>query len=173
MELSEKILYCRKKAGFSQETLADAVGVSRQAVSKWETGDAVPELGKLAALAKTFGVTADWLLSKAEPTAGAAPADAHHGSAGKLIGRFGWLAGVYIALDGLGIIFIGALPLLLSLLYGGSVCAPGGAARGLPALLRAVFAFDPLGTVLMGIGLLGLLAGVILAVCLRRRARRG
>lgn len=38
MKLSEKILYSRKRAGLSQEALADMVGVSRQAVSKWETG---------------------------------------------------------------------------------------------------------------------------------------
>lgn len=38
MKLSEKIYYCRKQAGWSQEVLADRVGVSRQAVSKWETG---------------------------------------------------------------------------------------------------------------------------------------
>lgn len=38
MTLSEKICYCRKKAGISQEVLASRLGVSRQAVSKWETG---------------------------------------------------------------------------------------------------------------------------------------
>ena len=38
MTLSGKILYCRKKAGLSQEALAEKLGVSRQAVSKWETG---------------------------------------------------------------------------------------------------------------------------------------
>lgn len=38
MKLSEKIYYCRKKAGKSQEELAALLGVSRQAVSKWETG---------------------------------------------------------------------------------------------------------------------------------------
>lgn len=38
MKLSEKIYYCRKKAGMSQEALAARIGVSRQAVSKWETG---------------------------------------------------------------------------------------------------------------------------------------
>ena len=38
MNLSEKILYCRKKAGLSQEALAEKLGVSRQAISKWETG---------------------------------------------------------------------------------------------------------------------------------------
>ena len=38
MYLSEKILYCRKKAGLSQEALAEKLGVSRQAISKWATG---------------------------------------------------------------------------------------------------------------------------------------
>lgn len=38
MKLNEKILYCRKKAGLSQLDLADRLGVSRQSVSKWETG---------------------------------------------------------------------------------------------------------------------------------------
>ena len=67
MTLSEKIAYCRKKAGLSQEELAAQVGVSRQAVSKWELGDASPDIGKLLALAKAFGVTTDWLLSEEGP----------------------------------------------------------------------------------------------------------
>jgi len=59
MTLREKIYYCRKKAGYSQEEMADKLGVSRQAVSKWETGEAVPELAKFTAIAKLFGVTTD------------------------------------------------------------------------------------------------------------------
>lgn len=62
MKLNEKILYYRKRAGLSQEALAAKVGVSRQAVSKWEVGDSVPELDKLVALAQAFGVTTDELL---------------------------------------------------------------------------------------------------------------
>ena len=50
MNLAGKILYRRKKAGLSQEALAEKLGVSRQAVSKWETGDAVPELDTVADL---------------------------------------------------------------------------------------------------------------------------
>ena len=69
MKLNEKIYYYRKRAKLSQEELAARVGVSRQAVSKWELGDATPELDKLAALAKAFGVTADELLSQEEPEA--------------------------------------------------------------------------------------------------------
>lgn len=68
MKLNEKILYYRKRAGLSQEALAAKIGVSRQAVSKWEVGDTVPELDKLVALAKTFGVTTDELLGMEEPT---------------------------------------------------------------------------------------------------------
>ncbi|MBR5202024.1 MAG: helix-turn-helix transcriptional regulator [Clostridia bacterium] len=62
MKLCEKISLYRKKCGLSQEALAEKIGVSRQAVSKWETGDALPEVTKLKALAECFGVTVDFLL---------------------------------------------------------------------------------------------------------------
>ena len=70
MNLSEKIQLCRKRAGLSQEALAEKLNVSRQAVSKWETGAAEPELSKLRALAAAFGVTADWLLSEEDAADG-------------------------------------------------------------------------------------------------------
>lgn len=63
MDLQNKIYICRKNAGLSQEALAERIGVSRQAISKWETGEATPEVAKLLSLAKTFGVTTDWMLS--------------------------------------------------------------------------------------------------------------
>ena len=62
MELGEKIAFCRKKAGLSQEALADRLGLSRQAISRWETGAAVPDLTKIVELSKLFGVTTDFLL---------------------------------------------------------------------------------------------------------------
>ena len=70
MNLSEQIQLCRKRAGLSQEALAEKLNVSRQAVSKWETGAAEPELSKLRALAAAFGVTADWLLSEEDAADG-------------------------------------------------------------------------------------------------------
>jgi transcriptional regulator with XRE-family HTH domain len=78
MKLNEKIAYCRKRKGLSQEDLAARIGVSRQSVSKWETGDAQPETSKLLALADSLGVHTDWLLddSKSEeepPAAETAP----------------------------------------------------------------------------------------------------
>lgn len=63
MKLSEKISYYRRKRGYSQQALADMMGVSRQSVSKWETGESLPEVTKLPQLAALFGVTTDFLLS--------------------------------------------------------------------------------------------------------------
>ena len=67
MKLNEKIVYCRKKCGMSQDDLAAKMGVSRQAVSKWETGDSEPEISKLRLMSQVFDVTADWLLSEEQP----------------------------------------------------------------------------------------------------------
>ena len=67
MKLSEKIAGERKKLGWSQEELAERLGVSRQAVSKWESGQSVPDLTKLLGLSKVFGVTTDYLLKETEP----------------------------------------------------------------------------------------------------------
>lgn len=64
MKLHEKIILLRKRNGLSQEGLAEKIGVSRQAVSKWETGEALPEITKLKALAETFSVTVDFLLDE-------------------------------------------------------------------------------------------------------------
>lgn len=68
MKLNEKISYYRRKRGYSQQTLADMMGVSRQSVSKWETGESLPEVTKLPQLAALFGVTTDFLLSEESPT---------------------------------------------------------------------------------------------------------
>ena len=62
MELSDKILQLRKALGLSQEQLAEQLGVSRQSISKWETGQSAPELDKLVALSRIFGVSTDELL---------------------------------------------------------------------------------------------------------------
>ncbi len=66
MELSEKILALRKGSGLTQEQLAEKIDVSRQAVSKWESGQAVPEPDKIVALSIAFDVTTDYLLKSSE-----------------------------------------------------------------------------------------------------------
>ncbi len=60
--LSEKLFKLRKNRGLSQEQLAEQLNVSRQAISKWEQGTAVPESEKLIRISNYFGVTVDYLL---------------------------------------------------------------------------------------------------------------
>ena len=62
MHVSEKILELRKASGLSQEALAEKLNVSRQSISKWETGESVPELERLVELSEVFQVTTDYLL---------------------------------------------------------------------------------------------------------------
>ena len=62
MILSEKIIELRKKNGWSQEELAERLDVSRQAVSKWESAQSVPDLSRVMKLSEVFGVTTDYLL---------------------------------------------------------------------------------------------------------------
>lgn len=61
MTLREKLIVSRNKAGLSQMELAERLGVSRQAVSRWESGDTTPTMDKLKTLAKIYGVSLDWL----------------------------------------------------------------------------------------------------------------
>ena len=63
MELCEKLYELRRASGMSQEELAEKLGVSRQAVSKWESGATQPELSKLIELSKLYSVSVDELLS--------------------------------------------------------------------------------------------------------------
>jgi len=127
MKLSDKIYHCRKKAGLSQEALAERIGVSRQAISKWETGEAAPEISKLPLLARTFSVTTDWLLDdtaefeedeesipqepvEAEPfrpMVDEAPQQTYPewidhlpGFLGRMLKKYGWIFGLRMAIIG-------------------------------------------------------------------------
>ena len=62
MILADKIIENRKKNGWSQEELADKLGVSRQSVSKWEGAQAVPDMKKIVMMSELFGVSTDYLL---------------------------------------------------------------------------------------------------------------
>ena len=63
MNLAEKIVTLRKQKGFSQEKLAEHLNVSRQAVSRWEMGTALPDATNILQLSKLFEVSADYLLN--------------------------------------------------------------------------------------------------------------
>lgn len=62
MMFSQKIKEIRKRFGLSQEQLAEIINVSRQAITKWETGGVLPDVSNLQELSKVFGVTVDYLL---------------------------------------------------------------------------------------------------------------
>ena len=62
MKLSEKLYSLRKKNGLSQEQLAERLNVSRQAISKWESGISVPESEKLVVISSYFNVSVDYLV---------------------------------------------------------------------------------------------------------------
>lgn len=200
MTLSEKIVYCRKKAVLSQEALAEKLGVSRQAVSKWETGESVPELNKMAALAKALNTSVDWLLSpdapieepeqakKTEP-AGSYPdwLDKLPGFLQKLIYRFGWLSGIAVSVSGA---MFSALGLLAQYITGvmmsdfkntalgfGNVYQQFGGTFGelytnpMSGMIETMTANNPvsiMGKFITGFGVLLIIAGIILAVVLKR-----
>ena len=67
MNIADRIQYLRKQKGYSQEELADKVGVSRQAVSKWESEQTTPDLEKVIAMSELFEVTTDYILKGIEP----------------------------------------------------------------------------------------------------------
>ncbi len=102
--LAERIYTLRKQHALSQEQLAEALGVSRQTVSKWENGTATPELEKLRALARCFDVTLDELVEGGEPTP--ASETAHAPARG---GRLGLLL---CLLGAVGLFAVGGVMLL-------------------------------------------------------------
>lgn len=203
MKLSEKICYCRKKSGKSQEALAEQLGVSRQAVSKWETGEAGPELKKLRLLAEVFGVSTDWLLSDDEPqeeaesdfwTGQSAKSypdwiDSIPGTLGRLLRRYGWLLGVYIAVYGAAFTLIGGLARFLSRkmftllndidssMFGdfsdGTVIYDefGNQMGNAVADFASNNPVSIMGTVIMVIGIVAIIGGVILAIVLKKQSR--
>ncbi len=204
MKLSEKIFYYRKKTGKSQEELAEQIGVSRQAVSKWETGESEPEIAKLKTLSAVFGVTVDFLLSEEEPpemrtgtqTEDVPPSkadapkypkwmDSAPGFIGRGLRRFGWLAGVYVAVVGALFLLIGGAAAIISNLmvssYESSVESMmqdfGAGFYGSPfdSGLPQVETFNPvgiLGGIIVAIGAVLLIGGIILAVWLRKKGKQ-
>ena len=63
MTLAEKLKFLRKQAGMSQEQLAEKLGVSRQAVTKWETDAGIPDIENVIAISALFDISIDELLS--------------------------------------------------------------------------------------------------------------
>ena len=62
MTLAEKITLLRRQRGWSQEDLAERMGVSRQSVSKWESAQSIPDINRILELSRIFEVSTDYLL---------------------------------------------------------------------------------------------------------------
>ena len=189
MKLGEKIQYCRKRAGMSQDTLAEKIGVSRQAISKWELGEALPEIANLATLAKEFGVSVDWLISDEDLTEKESPMDGEDyekkytaffdswtGFAGRTLKRFGWLAGVYLALAGLGIFVMGILAkIALSVMFGPFTQVTTSIGGAMAPALPNIVTRNPvsiMASFFMIIGVILMIGGAILAIYLKKIGRK-
>ena len=189
MKLSEKILYCRKKSGLSQEALAQKLNVSRQAVSKWETGEAMPDLNNLALLAKEFDVTADWLISEEEPVEATHSQTQNESSAwldhvpgfiGKMLKKYGWIFGIYLAVVGALFAGFGAIAKFVSEVMLGNFNStvgnmfPTGTGFYEDPInpFGKITSFNPVsivGTVILVLGVIMIIAGIVLAVVLKKK----
>ena len=191
MKLAEKILELRKRHGLSQEALAELLGVSRQAISKWENGDATPEIFKIRLIAQTFGVTSDWLLSEEgfnepiqeieknklsqENNQAFVPDWVDHlpNALDNLIKKFGWLAGFYVIMAGIGSMAMGGLSIFIT----NRMFAPTGMDSFFMDDLMAVemLANNPvhiMGKFMIGVGIILVIVGIVLTVALRRWGKK-
>ena len=101
MALSERLYELRKKRGLSQEQLADQLGVSRQAVSKWESGRAVPETNTLISISTFFDVSLDYLMKEDDSAAHESPAGLMNDMPGKNTGRNKHVLGMICCIGGI------------------------------------------------------------------------
>ncbi len=176
--LHQKILTHRKRMGLSQEELAARLGVSRQAVSKWELGTSTPDPSNIVALAKLFGISTDELLMDEpqqqtynpqpppyapQPSAQNDFLDRLPGFLGRIIRKYSWLAGIYLMVGGLGFLLIGFI----------ARSAHNSMFGGLPDtfgdLSLSNSPFTMLSTVILILGSIFTLVGLILAIVLYKK----
>ena len=198
MTLGERIAYYRRKAGYSQEGLAEQLNVSRQAISKWETGEATPDAERIIALAAVLGISTDTLLlGKEEPERPYTEAETVRQPApmpewldhlprhiGRLFREKGYIAGYIVAAQGLGVLLVGLLARfgfgsILSMqnsawgMMGsvGSIGSMGSMSGmgGMSAAFRFPIIFADILCVLGGIVIIG---GVALAIIWKRRVQK-
>lgn len=99
MALSEKLYALRKKSGLSQEQLAEQLNVSRQAISKWESGQSVPESEKLLTISNYFNVSLDYLM-KEDDEQDDLSVDRGNDDSVRTNDRAKWLPGIIICVGG-------------------------------------------------------------------------
>lgn len=189
MTLGERIAYYRKKAGYSQEGLAEQLNVSRQAISKWETGEATPDAERIIALAAVLGISTDTLLldkeeserpyTEAETVRQPAPMPEWLDHLPRHIGRLfrekGYIAGYIVAAQGLGILLVG----LLARFGFGSILSMQNSAWGMMGSvgsmgsMSAAFRFPIIfANILCVLGGIVIIGGVALAIIWKRRVQK-
>lgn len=159
MTIGEKIYQCRKRQNLTQEALAERLSVSRQSVSKWETGDALPEITKLKPLSEIFGVSVEWLLSdnveaETKSETGAYKED-KRSSERTEPKKYAWLLGLALSIFGF-VRFLMSIPSLAAIFFSFN--------RGFPA----DFALLPL-IINILINVVLIIVGAVLAKKLKQR----
>lgn len=164
MKINEKIYTLRKKFGWSQDELAEKLSVSRQSVSKWETGDSVPEPAKLLAIAKIFSVSTDYLLDDSKEAfippqdeESIDTADKIMSKGESLLRNYGWILGVVLLLLGL-YRFVSVVSTVATFFKVGAV-----GALGAPVILPVFF------SALMGLAFVA--CGIIMIKRLRKNKK--
>lgn len=150
----------RKKLGYSQEQLAERLGVTRQSVSKWESGQAMPELSKLVILSELFGVSVDYLVKDYvhESTQAAAMPDTAMAQRLDEISRY--MRGYQYTSK----TTVFGVPLVCIRLAGRN-CLRGGVAKGIIAVGNVAVGVVSLGAISVGVFSFGALSlGLLLAM---------
>ncbi len=177
MTLGERIYSLRKARGLSQEELAAAVGVSRQAVSKWELGESQPEVDKVVLLAQALGVTTDQLLLGVEPPKEAAPVSPapttpdRMGAFARFLKKHGYKAGyLLIAYGALMLLVAGVMFLMVHGFFSASTADPFG--LGVPGFfsgIQSVFYIVPVIPAVIGAALV--ITGIVVIVRFKHKGQ--
>lgn len=173
MKLNEKIIYYRKKNGLSQEDLATKINVSRQAISKWETGESTPELNKITLLAKIFEISCDQLLNDDEARENTNSeknypvwVDRLPNNITRMLKKFGWLYGVGIMASGVFIIIFSYVgkTMFKSIIFGNSTFGdPFFSSFNQNAFNTSNIFFN----FIFGIGIIFTIIGLVIAIVLK------
>ena len=108
MALSEKLYTLRRKSGLSQEQLAEQLNVSRQAISKWEAGQSIPESDKLLSISNHFNVSLDYLM-KEDETQDTISEKEQINTSLQTGDRTRWLLGIVICIGGIACLILWGL----------------------------------------------------------------
>lgn len=163
LNIGPKLAQLRRSKGLTQEQLADRLGVTRQSVSKWEGGAAMPELEKLVALSELFGVSVDYLvkdvIEEPEP-----PVASEGGSAAKLTEQMEEISRMFQGYRWDSRTRIWGVPLVSVRFCRYSRLVPADAAKGIIAIGNIAVGVVSLGIMSVGLISVGIICAGVLAL---------